>query len=106
MALAAKDAAANFWLERNLIVLAAMVAHDLKPLRSVRRQRGLFPATLWAPLRRHHIPLIKKVLFLFGKRKGVLALNASCFNVRHCDPPLELSYCRHLNTSWRKIDKL
>jgi hypothetical protein len=42
MAFAAKNCSAHLGLERDLIVLAAVVADDLKPLRSVLTFRDLF----------------------------------------------------------------
>lgn len=87
MAFAAQDGTAYLWLERNLIVLAAVIAHDLKPLGSVLAVCSLFRTALRAALRRHHISLVESLLFFFREEKGLFALNANCFNVRHCGSP-------------------
>ena len=82
--LTANDAAAHLWLKRHLVVLAAMVANYLKTLRRVTALAGFFRAASGAPLRRHHVPLIENFLFLLGEKKSFFALDARCFDVRHC----------------------
>ena len=70
-------------LKRNLIVLAAVVANDLESLSSVITVSGFFRTTFCAPLRRHHVPLVKDLLLLFGEKKRLFTLNACSLDVRH-----------------------
>jgi hypothetical protein len=81
--LLAEYGAANFWLERNLIVSAAIIANNLIPGRSIFALRSFFGAALSTSLRRHHVPLIKCFLIFFAKDKYLAALNTRDFNVRH-----------------------
>ena len=67
MAVAAKHRASHLGLERDLVMFAAMIADDLKALWRVFTLRGLFRSALWAPLRRHQVPLVKDLLLLFGE---------------------------------------
>ena len=83
MAIAAKDSAPYLRLERDLIMLAAMIANYLKALRSIFTGRGLFSPAFRTPLRCHQIPLVKDLLFLLGKEERFFALNADCFDVGH-----------------------
>ena len=83
MALFAKDRAAHLWLERYLIMLAAVVANDLKSFRCVLGDGCLFRTAFGASLRRHHIALIKHLLVFFSKREDVPALNTRDFYVWH-----------------------
>ena len=83
MALTAEDGAAKFWLERNMIVLAAVVANDVETFRRVHRRSRFFRAAFCAALRGQHIALVKYLLLLFSEEKGLLALNTRNFNVRH-----------------------
>ncbi len=87
MAFAAKDGTAYFWLERYLVVFAAVVANYLESFRSIFRSGDLFRAALRAPLRRHHVPLVEHFLFLLREEKRLLALDTNSFNVRHLDSP-------------------
>jgi hypothetical protein len=84
MTLAAKNGTAKLWLERNLIVLATVIADDIETLWSVVAKRGFFRTALGTPLRRHHVALVKNLLFLFGEKKNILALNTRNLNIRHC----------------------
>jgi hypothetical protein len=81
--LAAQDGAAEFWLERNVIVFAAVVANDVETFRRVHRSCRFFRAAFCAALRGQHIALVKYLLLLFSEEKGLLALNTRNFNVRH-----------------------
>jgi hypothetical protein len=67
VALTAQDRAPYFWLKRNLIVFAAMIADYLKTFRRILSARCLLRAAFWTALRRHQIPLIKDLLFLLSK---------------------------------------
>jgi len=67
MALTAKHRSPDLRLEGDLIVLAAMVANDLKAFGSILPARCLLSTAFWAPLRRRQIPLIEDLLFLFSK---------------------------------------
>jgi hypothetical protein len=89
MAFPAEDRAAHLWLERHLIVLAAVVTHDLESLRCVVAFSGLLRSALGASLRRHHVPLVKDLLFFLCEKKGLFTLNARGFDVRHCYSPLQ-----------------
>jgi len=83
VALTAKNRSSDFWLKRYLIVLTAVVANDLESLSSIVTFSGFFRTTFCTPLRRHHVPLVKDLLFLFGEKKRLFTLNASGLNVRH-----------------------
>ena len=79
----AQHSAADLWLERHLVVLAAMVANYLKSCWGVFAHRHLFRAALWTPLWRHHVALVKKLLIFFAKNKDLSALNTRNFDIRH-----------------------
>ena len=78
-----QDRPARFWLERNLVVLAAVVANDLESLSSIVTFSGFFRTTFCTPLWRHHVPLVKDLLLLFGEKKRLFTLNAGGLDVRH-----------------------
>jgi hypothetical protein len=84
MTVSAENGAANFGLKRNLVVPPAVIANDLETFWCVAAGRGLFRTAFCASLRRHHVPLIKLLLFLLGKKKRLFALNANGFDIRHC----------------------
>ncbi len=83
MAIFAKHRASDFRLKRNVVVFAAMVADDFKAGRRIFPARRFFRATFLASLRRHHISLIKSLLFLFPEKKRFLALHTRNFYVGH-----------------------
>jgi len=83
MTFATQNGAPDFWLKRDVIVLAAMVADNFKLARRIRARRRFFRAAFQASLRRRHISLIKNFLFFFGKNKDFFALNTRDFYVRH-----------------------
>ena len=85
MTLAAEDWTPNLRLERNLIVLAAMITNNFESFLRIISRSGFFCPAFRTPLRRHQIPLIKDLLFLFCKKKSFLALYADSFNVGHCN---------------------
>lgn len=87
MAIFAQNRPSDFWLERHLVVLAAVVANNIKARGSVFARYRFFRAALRASLRRHHIPLVKNSLFFFGVNKNVLTLHARHFQIRHCFSP-------------------
>jgi len=66
-----------------MIVLPTMVAEDLEPFWSVTALGSFFRTAFSAPLRSHHIALVKNLLFLFGEKESLFALNASVLDVRH-----------------------
>ena len=68
MTVFAKHRAADLWLKRHRVVLAAMVANDLKSRRSILAERGFFRAALRAPLRRHHVTLVINFLIFFAEK--------------------------------------
>lgn len=72
-----------FWLEGDLVMFPAVVANYFEPLTSVVAFGSLLRTALGTPLWRHHVPLIKDLLFFFGEKEGLFALNARCFDVRH-----------------------
>jgi hypothetical protein len=92
MTFTAKDCSPNLRLKWNLIVLAAVVANDLEALGCVIALPRFFGPTLCAPLRRHHVSLVKDLLFFFGEKEGLFTLNASSLDVRHIRFSL---YCKH-----------
>ena len=83
VAFAAENGAAGLRLKRDRVVLTAIVANDLKPSADIRPLGGLFRAAFWAPLRLHHVPLIKNVLIFFRENEYLSALNARDLNIRH-----------------------
>ena len=83
MAFPTKDRTPHLRLERDLIVLAAMIADYLKTLWRILTAPGFFCAAFCAPLRCHQIALVKDLLFLLREQKRFLALNADCFDVGH-----------------------
>lgn len=83
MALAAQNRAADLWLEWNPVAFAAVVANYLEPFWGVFAGCSFFRSALGAALRRGHVPLIEHFLIFFAEEKGLFALNASRFNVRH-----------------------
>lgn len=83
VALAAQDCASDLRLKRNLIVLTAMVADDLEAARGGVSFARFFRTALGTTLRRHHVALVKDLLFLFGKKECLFTLNARIFDVRH-----------------------
>ena len=83
MTFATEDRPPDLWLERNLVMLAAVIADDLEPLSGIVAFSRLLRAALSTALRRHHVPLVKDLLFLFGEKESVFTLNASGLNVRH-----------------------
>ena len=83
MTFAAKDGPSNLWLERNLVVFPAIVADDLVSFWSVVAIGRLSRTALGAALRGHHVALVKDLLFFFREKKGLFALNARGFDVRH-----------------------
>ena len=78
-----QNRASDFRLERNVVVLAAVVADDLVFGRRVFRRRRFFRAAARTPLRRHHIALVKNSLLFFREKENILALHTRHFNVRH-----------------------
>ena len=85
MAFLAENGSADFRLERDLVVFAAIVADDLKAGWRIFARRRFLCAALCAPLRRHHITLVKRFLFFFGEQKDLFTLNTRDFNVGHFD---------------------
>jgi hypothetical protein len=79
----AQNGAADLWLERNAIVLAAVIADYLESFRSVIAQCRFFRPAFRAPLRSGHVPLVKHLLIFFAEEKCFFALNANRFNVGH-----------------------
>ena len=83
MTIATENGSANLWLKRHLVVPSAIVANDLEPFSSIVTFSGLFGTTFCTPLRRHHVPLVKDFLLLFGEKERLFTLNASGLDVRH-----------------------
>lgn len=83
MTFTAHNGSADLWLEGNLVLFSAVIANDVVPFRSILAGCRLLRTAFQAALRRHHVPLIKSVLFLFGKKERFLALNANGFDIRH-----------------------
>ena len=72
-------------------MFTAIVTYDLKTLRSVLASRRLFRTALRTTLWGHHVALVKDLLFLFGEKESLFALNARCFDVRHIGFSLKYS---------------
>lgn len=83
MTFLAQNAAPDLRLKRHVVVLAAMVADDFKPRRSVFAARRLFRAAFLAALRLRHILAIKSFLLFLREKKNFLALHARDFYIRH-----------------------
>jgi len=81
--LTAEHGTPDFWVEWYLVVLSAIVANNIKPFMSVVSDSRFFGTALGAALRRHHIALVKHILFLFSEQKDVLALHTRNLNIRH-----------------------
>jgi hypothetical protein len=67
VAFATKNRTSDFRLERNAVVLAAVIANDLEFLLSVAALGGFLCAALLATLRRSHVPLIKRLLLFLSE---------------------------------------
>ena len=83
MALTAQNCTPDLWLEGYVIVFTAIVANDLEAFRGTVAFGSFLRATFCATLWRHHVALVKDLLFLLGEKEGVFTLNARCFDVRH-----------------------
>ena len=83
MTFSAKHGAADLRLKRNAIMLAAVVADDLKSLRSLVAVACFFCAAFRTPLRSRHVTLVKHLLLFLSEQENFLTLNARCFYVRH-----------------------
>jgi hypothetical protein len=84
VAFAAEYGAANLWMKGDVVMLAAIVAYDVKALWSmVTYDRRLFSSAFSAALRSHHIALVKHLLFFFGEQKDLLTLHTRDFDIRH-----------------------
>jgi len=83
MTFPAQNRAPDFRLKRNVIVLAAMVADDLKFGRRICSDSRFFRAAFLTSLRLWHISLIKNFLFFFCKKKRLSALHTRNFYVGH-----------------------
>jgi hypothetical protein len=64
-------------------VFATVIANDLKTLRCVRPQDRLFGTAFRAPLRCHHVSLVKDLLIFFAKNKDIFALNTRDLDIWH-----------------------
>jgi hypothetical protein len=73
----------DFWVEWNLVVLSAIVANNIKPFVSVVSNSRFFGTAFGAALRRHHVALVKHILFFFSEQKDLLALHTRDLNIRH-----------------------
>lgn len=80
---AAQYGTAGLRLKRHLIMLATVIADDLKPFWCILSGCRFFCTALSTPLRSHQIFLVKCILFPFSKKKRFFALNTDSFNVGH-----------------------
>ena len=87
MTILAKHRAADLWLKWYRVVLAAIIADDLKPSGRIFAQGCFFRAAFRAPLRRHHIALVKLLLLFLGKKKDLAALYTGYFGIGHVGTP-------------------
>jgi len=84
VAFAAEYGAANLWMKGHVVMLAAIVADDVKALwRIVTYDRRLFSSAFCTALRRHHIALVKHLLLFFSEQKDLLTLHTRDFDIRH-----------------------
>ena len=106
---AAKDRPTDLGLKWYLIVFPAMVTNDLELCRSILADSGLFRTAFCAPLRRHHVALVKYLLLFLGKQKRFFALNANGLNIRHCSiyssktVLLAFSECYHITLAGQEL---
>ena len=99
VAIATKNGPADLRLKRDLIVLTTVITDDLESLRCIFSNTCLLCPALWTPLWGHQISLVKDLLFLFGKKKSLLALHADSFNIGHRTNLLDtfsISVCRRI----------
>jgi hypothetical protein len=84
MAFAAKYGSADLWMKRNMIVLTAMIANNVKALgRVFAVYSRLFRSAFRTTLRRHHIALVKHLLLFFREQKDLLTLHTRDLGIRH-----------------------
>jgi len=83
VAFAAQYRPADLGMKRDLVMFSAVVANDIKPLRSLVAGCGFFGPAFCTTLRRHHIALVKHLLLLFSEQKDLLTLHTRNFNIRH-----------------------
>ena len=83
MTLLTKHGSADLWLERHLIVLAAVVADDLESGRSTISRDRFLGAAFQAALRSSEIALIKGFLFFLSKKKRLFTLHTRSFYIGH-----------------------
>ena len=81
--LLAQNGTADLRLKRHLIVFPAIIANDLKTFWCVRSRCCSLRAAFCAPLRRHHVALVKHFLVLFSEHKNVSTLNTRNLYVGH-----------------------
>jgi len=79
----AEHRAADLWLERHGVVASAMIADDLKTLRSILALRSFLRTAFRTPLRLHHVTLVKDLLIFFAKDKNIFTLNTRYLDIRH-----------------------
>ena len=83
MAIFAEHRSSDLRLERNGVVLSAVVANDLKSCSCVRGDSSFLRTAFRTSLWRHHISLVKKVLLFLGKEKDLAALYTGYFDIGH-----------------------
>lgn len=83
MTFATQNGASDFWMERYLVVLSAVITNDIETLWRIVTCRGFLGSAFCATLRSHHIALVKHLLFLFGEQKDLFTLHTRNFYVRH-----------------------
>lgn len=92
MAFFTQNGTADLRLERDRIVLAAVVADDLKTRRCIFAHGRFLRTAFRTTLRRHHISLVKQLLFFLGKKKDLAALYTRYLGIGHRGTPLKISY--------------
>ncbi len=88
MAITAKDGAADLWVERDAVVLAAMIANYLESFFITGGCGSTLGPAFLAALRCHHVSLIEHFLFAFSEQKGLFALHTYGLYVRHRTSPI------------------
>ncbi|HEY2865512.1 MAG TPA: hypothetical protein VGJ02_00345 [Pyrinomonadaceae bacterium] len=81
--LTAEHGPADFGMERDLVVLPAVIADYVETLGSILADARFLRSAFGTALRRHHVALIEHLLFLFREQKDLLTLHTRNFYIRH-----------------------
>jgi hypothetical protein len=70
-------------MKRDVIMLPAVIANDVESLRRIISRCGFFSTAFRTTLRRHHITLVKHLLFLFSEQEDLFTLHTRDLYIRH-----------------------